>query len=82
MVGSNKLCRVFERERTDDVLSFFVQVRSEKGMLMWHKVTQQQRPMTASTIPEIYFNFPIDFNFIYDILNIVKIDRKGELNWR
>ena len=38
--------------------------------------------MTATTIPKIYFNFPIDFNFIYDILNIVKVNRKGELIWR
>ena len=59
-----------------------MQVRSEKGMLMWHKVTQQQRPMTASTISENNFYFSIDFNIIYGIFNIIKANKKGELIWR
>ena len=38
--------------------------------------------MTATTIPKNYFNLPIDFNFIYDILNIIKNNKKGEFIWR
>lgn len=38
--------------------------------------------MTATTIPKVYFIFPLDFNFIYVILNIVKSNKKGELSWR
>ena len=44
--------------------------------------TQQQRPMTAGTIPKNNFNFLIDFNIIYDIFNIIKVNKRGELNWR
>ena len=54
-------------------------VRSGLQMLMCGKVTQQQRPITATTIPKNYFYFSIDFNFIYAILNIVKVNKKGEL---
>ena len=38
--------------------------------------------MTVATISIIYFYFLIDFNFIYSILNIIKVNQKGELNWR
>lgn len=34
----------------------------------------------SAAISNIYFS--IDFNFIYDILNIIKSNKKGELNWR
>ena len=51
-------------------------------MLMCHKVTQWQNQMTATIIPKIHFEFSIDFNNVYVILNIVKANKKGELNWR
>ena len=51
-------------------------------MIMSDEVTQQQRPMTANAIPKNYFYFPIDFNIIYDILNIIKVNKKGELIWK
>ena len=51
-------------------------------MLMCRKATQPQRLMTAATISKNYSYFSIDFNFIYDILNIIKVNKKGELIWR
>lgn len=51
-------------------------------MLMCGKVTKQCIKMTADTIPKNYLWFSIDFNFIYVILNIIKVNRKGEFNWR
>ena len=33
-------------------------------------------------IPKNYLFFPLDFNFIYVIFNIIKVKRKGELIWR
>ena len=33
-------------------------------------------------IKKTYVNFPLDFNIIYVILNFVKSNMKGELNWR
>ena len=51
-------------------------------MLMWDKVTQQQRPITANASSKNNFYFLIDFNIIYDILNIIKVNKKGELIWK
>lgn len=49
---------------------------------MFGKVAYKQVSKIATTIPKNYFSFLIDFNIIYDILNFIKANMKGELNWR
>lgn len=46
------------------------------------KLTPIGRPQFVNNIPQNNPHLIIDFNNIYDILNIIKDDMKGELIWK
>ena len=70
------------RNRAVTTCYFYAFKADSFGAGMHHKAARQQRPMAATTIPKNYSHFSIDFNFIYIILNIIKVNKEGELIWR
>lgn len=70
------------RNRVVTTCYFYAFKAGSFGAGMHHKAERHQRPMAATTIPKNYSHFSIDFNFIYIILNIIKVNKKGELIWR